>query len=88
MDETVPMPRFSARGSNSRSATLAGTRSAMRRARMSASMWEPGREDGEASGKDGAEEYRRRIEALKQDMGDGWLKVFSQSEMQSPSSES
>lgn len=83
-DDTVPMPRFSSRGSNSRSATLAGTRSAMRRARMSASMWEPGREDGEAEGKDGADDYRRRIEALKQDMGDGWLKVFSQ-EIQSPS---
>jgi hypothetical protein len=46
-------------------------------------MWEPGPahgdDDEEGGGKDNAEEYRRRIEALKQDMGDGWLKVFSQS---------
>ncbi|TEB37560.1 hypothetical protein FA13DRAFT_1726670 [Coprinellus micaceus] len=85
-DEAMAIPRFSPRGSSSRSATLAGSRSAMRRARQSVSMWEPGREEGEGSGKDGAEEYRRRIEALKQDMGDGWLKVFSQSEIQSSSS--
>ncbi|RXW13231.1 hypothetical protein EST38_g12629 [Candolleomyces aberdarensis] len=79
-EDVVPVPRFSPRGTNSRSATLS-SKSAMRRARMSASMWEPGSSHGdeEEGGKDNAEEYRRRIEALKQDMGDGWLKVFSQS---------
>ncbi|KAF6762963.1 leucine rich repeat domain-containing protein [Ephemerocybe angulata] len=67
-DEATSIPRFSPRSSQSRSATLS-SKSAMRRARMSASM-----------------KYRRRIEALKQDMGEGWLKVFSQSEsIQSPS---
>jgi Leucine-rich repeat (LRR) protein len=59
----------------SRSATM--SRSAMRRARQSMSMYEgPGEERDES--KDNAEEYRRRIEALRKDMGDGWLKVFSQ----------
>ncbi|KAH6914083.1 leucine rich repeat domain-containing protein [Coprinopsis sp. MPI-PUGE-AT-0042] len=57
------------------SATM--SRSAMRRARQSMSMYEgPGEERDET--KDNAEEYRRRIEALRKDMGDGWLKVFSQ----------
>ncbi|KAF8844337.1 hypothetical protein BDN67DRAFT_767877 [Paxillus ammoniavirescens] len=31
-----------------------------------------------------AELYRARIEALRSDMGDGWLKVFSQSQVSSP----
>ncbi len=56
------------------------SRSTMRRARVSASVYEPSElhlDTAEAGA------YRRRIEALKQDMGDGWLKVFSQSEMKS-----
>jgi hypothetical protein len=32
-----------------------------------------------------AEEYRARIEALRNEVGDGWLKVFSQSGMGTPS---
>ncbi|KAG6334631.1 hypothetical protein ID866_4457 [Astraeus odoratus] len=32
-----------------------------------------------------AEVYRARIEALRSDMGEGWLKVFSQSHVSSPS---
>ncbi|EAU91184.1 leucine Rich Repeat domain-containing protein [Coprinopsis cinerea okayama7 len=79
---TAPTP-FSAGSPPSRSATLS-PKSAMRRARQSASMYEgPAGEEGEdeTHRKDSVDEYRRRIEALKQDMGDGWLKVFSQSEI-------
>jgi hypothetical protein len=28
-----------------------------------------------------ADAFRRRIEALRKDMGDGWLKVYSQTQM-------
>jgi len=31
-----------------------------------------------------AEAFRKKIEALRNDMGDGWLKVFSQTQMGSP----
>jgi hypothetical protein len=31
-----------------------------------------------------AELYRARMQALRSDMGDGWLKVFSQSQTPSP----
>ncbi|KAL1742071.1 hypothetical protein HDZ31DRAFT_66316 [Schizophyllum fasciatum] len=60
-------------------------RSAARKARASASVFEPPTQDsgGEAAdeGEDlNGEAYRRKIEALKQDMGDGWLKAFSQSQ--------
>ena len=84
----MSIPAFSPRNTPSRSATLS-SKSAMRRARMSASMWEPGASMGDIAngvdGKDGADEFKRRIEALKQDMGEGWLKVFSQGEIKSPS---
>ncbi|KAF7782508.1 hypothetical protein Agabi119p4_1884 [Agaricus bisporus var. burnettii] len=36
-------------------------------------------EEGEDIGK-GAEAYRRRLEALQKDMGEGWLKVYSQTQ--------
>ncbi|KAJ6593828.1 hypothetical protein B0H19DRAFT_1092180 [Mycena capillaripes] len=55
-----------------------------RRARVSASVYEPvhstsdGEEDGVAE-EDSVDMYRRRIEALKKDMGDKWLNVFAQS---------
>ncbi|KAK0461361.1 leucine-rich protein [Desarmillaria tabescens] len=62
-------------------------KSAARRARVTASVYEPAtlgsdREDiqGEEIN-DNADAYRRKIEALKKDMGDGWLKVFSQTQM-------
>ncbi|KAK0212935.1 leucine-rich protein [Desarmillaria ectypa] len=64
-------------------------KSAARRARVTASVYEPAtsgsdREDvGGEENKDNADAYRRRIEALKKDMGDGWLKVFSQTQMKS-----
>ncbi|THH33255.1 hypothetical protein EUX98_g905 [Antrodiella citrinella] len=67
-----------------RSATM---KSAARRARVSASVYEP--PGAEKSGKDvgkqldDAEAFRARIEALRSDMGDGWLKVFNQSHMNS-----
>ncbi|KAG6816978.1 hypothetical protein H0H87_001293 [Tephrocybe sp. NHM501043] len=68
------------------------SRSAKRRARVSASVFDqPSVSDSEDNGgrgteaiKDTAEAYRRRIEALKKDMGDGWLKVYSQSHMKTP----
>ncbi|KAJ3749065.1 hypothetical protein DFH05DRAFT_1388764 [Lentinula detonsa] len=71
--------------------------SSARRARVSASVYEPstghsgdhdddsfaGRERNDVA--DEADAFRRRIEALKQDMGDGWLKIFSQTQMKTPS---
>ena len=33
-----------------------------------------------------AEAYRRRLEALKKDMGEGWLQIYSQTEVPLPSS--
>ncbi|TRM69636.1 hypothetical protein BD626DRAFT_474840 [Schizophyllum amplum] len=66
------------------SQTLSG-RAAARRSRVSASVFEPPRrEDSGERGEEGedfdGEAYRRKIEALKKDMGDGWLKAFSQSQ--------
>ncbi|KAF9461304.1 hypothetical protein BDZ94DRAFT_1264127 [Collybia nuda] len=72
------------------------SKSELRRARVSASVFEPplSPSDGESGSKedgmgddirDSADAYRRKIEALKKDMGDGWLKVFSQSQMKSQS---
>lgn len=76
-----------------RSATVT-SKSAMRRARVSASMYEPptpgaGGEKEEGQGQSEsqfseAEAFRARIEALRSDMGEGWLKVFNQSHMSSP----
>jgi len=68
-------------------------RTAKRRARVSASAYEPSSmfvdrgEDAQVTTgtRDSADVYRKRIEALKNDMGDGWLKVFSQTQMKSPS---
>ncbi|KAJ7346540.1 leucine-rich protein [Mycena albidolilacea] len=62
------------------SATFSAKRSE-RRARVSASVYEPvtSTSDGEGDAEDSVDAYRRRIEALKKDMGDGWLKVFTQS---------
>jgi Leucine-rich repeat (LRR) protein len=72
----VPLTPSSLR--KSRGATMSGKR----RTRVSASIYEaPSSASDEEGLKDNGEAYRRRIEALKQDMGDGWLKVFSQSQM-------
>ncbi|KAK1232641.1 hypothetical protein PQX77_004203 [Marasmius sp. AFHP31] len=61
------------------------SKAAARRSRVTASVYEPSTAIAENdSSLDEAEMFRRRIEALKQDMGDGWLKVFSQSQMKTP----
>ncbi|KAJ7084313.1 leucine-rich protein [Mycena belliarum] len=77
---TTPSPATFRRNRNS--ATFSAKASS-RRARVTASVYEPNTStsDGEAEGieEDSVEAYRRRIEALKNDMGDGWLKVFTQS---------
>jgi hypothetical protein len=58
-------------------------KSATRRARISASVFEPSTETDAAaiSQTKDADAYRRRIEALRADMGEGWLKVFNQSQI-------
>ncbi|KAL4249520.1 hypothetical protein ABKN59_007198 [Abortiporus biennis] len=66
-----------------RSATMS-SKAAARRSRVSASVYEPpsnenGGIDGKGFGE--AEAFRAKIEALRQDMGEGWLKVFNQSHM-------
>ncbi|KAJ7594847.1 leucine-rich protein [Mycena floridula] len=78
-----PLPEFR----RSRGSQTFSSRSAARRARVTASVYEPptadvdhDEEEGEQI-KDDAEAFRRKIEALKADMGDGWLKVFSQSQL-------
>ncbi|KAJ7733744.1 leucine-rich protein [Mycena maculata] len=65
---------------NRNSATFSAKASA-RRARVTASVYEPvtSTSDAEEEAEDSVDAYRRRIEALKKDMGDGWLKVFRQS---------
>jgi Leucine-rich repeat (LRR) protein len=63
---TPPQPRGS---------STVAVRSSRRRARVTASVFEPTAQDS------GPEEYRKRIEALRKDMGEGWLKVFSQSHL-------
>jgi Leucine-rich repeat (LRR) protein len=81
--ETPMIPISFRRGSTSLSSKLA-----VRRARISASVYEPeSAVVGDVAGeqlRDDADAYRRRVEALKKDMGDGWLKVFSQSQVKSP----
>jgi hypothetical protein len=98
--EGVPSsPDFSSSfGSPRRSATLKSStlgKAKTRRGRVSASTFEP-LPDGDEDEDDGpeaaarkqlreAEVFRARIEALKNEVGDGWLKVFSQSGMGTPS---
>ncbi|KAI0766500.1 hypothetical protein BC629DRAFT_1538210 [Irpex lacteus] len=68
-----------------RSATMS-SKSAVRRGRVSASMYEPPTPGGENEDTQfsEAEAFRQRIEALRSDMGEGWLKVFNQSHLASP----
>ncbi|EMD37712.1 hypothetical protein CERSUDRAFT_136476 [Gelatoporia subvermispora B] len=70
-------------GSLRKSSTI--SRAAGRRARISPSVYEPStaeREEGTQLKE--ADEFRARIEALRSDMGEGWLKVFQQSQLGSP----
>jgi len=57
------------------------SKSEKRRTRVSASFFEPStmRSRNDATMDDSMDAYRKRIESLKQDMGDSWLKVYSQS---------
>ncbi|KAI0085193.1 hypothetical protein BDY19DRAFT_460943 [Irpex rosettiformis] len=71
--------------SHRRSATMS-SKSTARRGRVSASMYEPptpGGENGDIQFSE-AEAFRQRIEALRSDLGEGWLKVFNQSHLASP----
>lgn len=73
--------------------TTLSSRSAARRARVNTSILnQPVHSEGEEGG-DGGEEikddggaFRRQIEALKKDMGDSWLKVYSQSQIKASNS--
>jgi len=70
-----------------RAATFS-SKSGSRRSRVSASLYEPATANADALAAESqtrdADVYRRRIEALRSDMGEGWLKVFNQSQMGSP----
>ncbi|KAJ1304241.1 hypothetical protein OPQ81_005404 [Rhizoctonia solani] len=54
------------------------TKSTKRRGRASASVYEPGPAVTEEQQVDDAEAFRRKMEALRAEVGDGWLKVLSQ----------
>jgi len=60
------------------------SKSMARRSRVSASVYEPPTSMESVGGVENhvrdADAYRKRIEALRSDMGDRWLKVFSQSQ--------
>ncbi|KAG9119175.1 hypothetical protein FRC07_005956 [Ceratobasidium sp. 392] len=55
-----------------------GSKGAKRRARASASVYEPAGNGGETSAVDDGEAFRRKMEALRAEVGDSWLKVLSQ----------
>ncbi|KAI0066053.1 hypothetical protein BV25DRAFT_1495463 [Artomyces pyxidatus] len=56
-------------------------KSSARRARASASVFEAPKEAESGEEFKEADAFRARIEALRSDMGEGWLKVFSQSQV-------
>ncbi|KAG8680192.1 hypothetical protein FRC08_016479 [Ceratobasidium sp. 394] len=57
----------------------AGSKAARRRARASASVYEPPSGEPQTSNViDDAEAFRRKMEALRAEVGDSWLKVLSQ----------
>ncbi|KIM40040.1 hypothetical protein M413DRAFT_446186 [Hebeloma cylindrosporum] len=58
------------------------SKSEARRARVSASVFEPSTLKFESEDHN-AEAYRKKIESLKEDMGESWLKVYSQSQSRS-----
>ena len=85
-DAFAPLPegRMGTGLAHRKSSTL--TRAQARRARMSASVYEPPRQETGTSPVKEADAFRARIEALRSDMGEGWLKVFNQSQLTSPPS--
>jgi hypothetical protein len=93
---------FSGSSTMGRRSMTIGGKSAKRRARVSASVYEPdggtspGTKADDANYGPGpeteakrqlrqADAYRAKIEALRNEVGEGWLKVFSQSGLGSPS---
>jgi len=58
------------------------SRAAIRRARATASTFDPPGDPGDPG--QSPEAFRAKIEALRSDMGDGWLKVLNQSHLGSP----
>ncbi|KAH8828289.1 leucine rich repeat domain-containing protein [Flagelloscypha sp. PMI_526] len=82
---TPTQANFSRRGTRN----TIGSRASKRRARVTASVYEPSSGSGVDEDDRGeeiqgsAEAYRRRIEALKRDMGENWLRVFGQEAAQS-----
>jgi len=58
------------------------SRAAVRRARATASTFDPPESAGDPG--QSPEAFRTKIEALRADMGDGWLKVLNQSHLGSP----
>ncbi|KXN90654.1 ADP-ribosylation factor 6 [Leucoagaricus sp. SymC.cos] len=84
LDASSPVNR------RSRNSGTLSSRSGARR-RLSASVYEgPTSHSDEEDGGEilhSAEVYRRRLEALKKDMGEGWLQIYSQTQMKSPCSD-
>ncbi|CAE6410022.1 unnamed protein product [Rhizoctonia solani] len=58
------------------------TKSAKRRGRASASVYEPGPPIADEPRMDDAEAFRHKMEALRAEVGDSWLKVLSQQQQQ------
>ncbi|THH16747.1 hypothetical protein EW146_g3961 [Bondarzewia mesenterica] len=76
-------PRCPTKSLLDRTGSVRTQKSAARRARVSASVFEaPAVETGPVTEelKD-VDAFRARVEALRSDMGEGWLKVFSQSQL-------
>ncbi|KAF9531578.1 hypothetical protein CPB83DRAFT_75971 [Crepidotus variabilis] len=76
MDAFMPRPIYTKRPSLMSGSATMSSRSDLRRARVSASVFEPTSIDID----DNAETYRKRVEVLKRDMGESWLKVYKQSQ--------
>ncbi|KAF5321988.1 hypothetical protein D9619_001855 [Psilocybe cf. subviscida] len=75
----VPKPFSSNNARELKSNTL--SRADARKARVSASVFEPPTMTSEEAIEQlDVEEYRKTIESLKKDMGDSWLKVYSQTQ--------
>ncbi|THU95350.1 hypothetical protein K435DRAFT_839509 [Dendrothele bispora CBS 962.96] len=87
-DTPTPLPSDAqssvSRRRDTQTQTLSG-RTASHRARLTSSVYDPPIDVlggvGASSEQQDGEAFRRKIEALKKDMGDGWLKVFSQTQM-------